>query len=504
MIKFVQYGFVAALLAVTCVPEGKAQGADSSLRWTKAAVGASYVYAGQLKTRTTHEIKASNWLLGCETLDRDMADFHQYKEYLAPLGIKRLRLQAGWAKTEKVKGQYNWEWLDRIIDEALARGCEPWLEASYGNPNYPGGGGVNLSAGIPTSNEAVDAWDRWVEAMVKRYKAKVKEWEVWNEPNFGDNTLNSPEGVAALNIRTAEIIKRIQPEAKISGLSMGHIDTDYADKFFKYVADRKKMRLFDNMTYHDYWYNPDANYGHVLELRRVLDKYAPGMKLRQGENGAPSMGGANRGALGDWNWSELSQAKWNTRRMLSDLGHDIESSILGIIDMNYNQGAPITKLNVKGLIESDSTRRAIRPKLAYYAMQQVTAIFDDNLRRLKSLRPLHNTAAPVPQGEVRYNVSTDRSLAVFGYEHRSTGKQVYTLWMDEAIPGDNKARKDLRVTLMGAVSIDQPVYVDILSGSVWEIPASQWRKDGAKLLINTVPVWDAPILIADKSLITVK
>lgn len=52
------------------------------------------------------------------------------------------------------------------------------------------------------------------------------------------------------------------------------------------------------------------------------------MPLRQGENGAPSEGGPGRGAIGDYNWNELSQAKWDTRRMLGDLGHDIESSVL--------------------------------------------------------------------------------------------------------------------------------------------------------------------------------
>jgi hypothetical protein len=285
---------------------------------------------------------------------------------------------------------------------------------------------------------------------------------------------------------------------------MGHIDTAYADAFFQYIADRKKMHLFDNMAYHDYWYNPDANYLHVVQLRRVLDKYAPKMKLRQGENGAPSMGGANRGALGDWDWSELTQAKWNTRRMLVDLGHDIESSILGIIDMNYSGNAPITRLNVKGLIESDSTRRAIRPKLVYYAMQNVASLFDNSLRRLKTLRYLHNQNGPVPKGEVRYHKNTDRSLAVFGYENLQTGKQVYTLWMDEAIPTDSKTRKDLKITLMGAVNIDQPVYVDIISGTVYDIPSSLWRKEESKMIFDTVPVWDAPILIADKSLIRLK
>lgn len=458
---------------------------------------------GSVKPRSTMEIQSSNWILGCETLDRDMADYHQYKEYLAPLGIKRIRLQAGWAKTEKAKGVYDWKWLDDIINDAVSRGIEPWLETSYGNPVYPGGGGTNLSAGIPTSKEALAAWDKWVEAMVKRYKSKVKEWEVWNEPNFGDNTINSPEAVADLNMRTAAIIKRIQPGAKISGLSMGHIDLKWADAFFKRIAGRKMMHLFDNMTYHDYVYNPDANYPHVAELKEVLEQYSKTVKLRQGENGAPSMGGQGRGALGDWDWSEGTQAKWNTRRMLSDLGHDIECSILGIIDMNYNQNAPIKRLNVKGLIHSDSTRRAIKPKLAYYAMQNVAAIFDNSLQRIKALHPTFNTEAIPPAGEVKYNSGTDRSLSVYGYQKANSGKQLFTIWMNEAIPAESNKTKELRFTLIGA-NIDVPVYVDIITGAVYEIPAKQWKKEGNKLTVEKLPVYDAPILLADKSLITLK
>lgn len=209
-------------------------------------------------------------------------------------------MQAGWAKTEKVKGEYDWSWLDKITNDAAARGFEPWLETAYGNPVYEGGGGIDLSAGIPWSDEALRGWDKWVEALATRYKGKVKDWEVWNEPNFGDNETNQPEKVAELNIRTAEIIKRIQPEARISGLAMGHIDLKYADTFFKVIHEKGKMNLFDNMTYHDYVYNPDSNYGHVEALRKILDRYAPQVKLRQGENGCPSFSGGGRGALGDY------------------------------------------------------------------------------------------------------------------------------------------------------------------------------------------------------------
>ena len=50
---------------------------------------------GTLQPRAVSEIHGSNWTLGCETLDRGFANFDAYKDYLAPLGIKTIRLQGG-------------------------------------------------------------------------------------------------------------------------------------------------------------------------------------------------------------------------------------------------------------------------------------------------------------------------------------------------------------------------------------------------------------------------
>lgn len=455
---------------------------------------------GTVKPRSTSEITASNWLIGCETLDRDFADYDQYKTYIAPLGIKRLRMQAGWDKTEHTKGQYDWAWLDHIINDAHARGLQPWLQTSYGNHNYPGGGGANLGAGMPTSPEALAAWDKWVTALVTRYKDKVVDWEVWNEPNFGDNSVNTPEMTAALNIRTVDIIKRIQPQANVSGLAMGHIDLEYADQFFKVLTQRGKINLFNNFTYHDYTYNPDSHYGKVGQLRAVLDKYAPNIPLRQGENGCPSSPGFGRGALGDYEWSELTQAKWDTRRMLGDLGHDIETSLFGLIEMAYTSG-PIHRLNYKGIIQSDSTKRVIRPKLAYYAVQHITSVFDQSLRRLKRVMHTYNANhVPSRRDEVRYTVNTDRNLAVYGYEHAGTKKQIYTIWADEYMPTESNKTRDLTFSVTNG-NFEQPVYVDILTGGVYDIPVANWSKADGRYTFKNIPIYDAPILIADKSLI---
>ena len=454
---------------------------------------------GTVAPRPAHAGTRSNWLLGCETLDRDFANYDAYKEHLVPLGIRRLRFQAGWAKTEKKRGEYDWAWLDHIVNDATARGLSPWLQFSYGNAIYPGGGGTNLSAGVPSSPEALEAWDRWVTALVTRYRDRVTDWEVWNEPNFGDNTYNTPEAFAALSARSAAIVRKLQPSAKISGLALGHIDYDYAERFFKILSERGQLKLFDNITYHDYVYNPDQHYPKVEKLRTILHKYAPGMPLRQGENGAPSVPYSG-GALGDWAWSEVAQAKWNTRRMLGDLGHDIESSVFTAIEIAYTNG-PINTLNTKGLIKSDATRQALRLKPAYRAVQTVAAIFDDSLRRLPDIHHVFNDKlVPENKEHVLITTSTDRLVATYGYRHRSSGKDVYTLWLADVIPGSDLAKKSYRVGLANA-RFEQPVYVDVISGKVFDIPAKEWSMKDGRAVFTNIPLFDGPILIADKSLV---
>ena len=78
--------------------------------------------AGTLVPRSKPDPKDDQWMIGCEVLDRDFARFSAYKDYLPGLGIRSIRLQGGWAKCEKVKGVYDFAWLDEPVDFALAHG----------------------------------------------------------------------------------------------------------------------------------------------------------------------------------------------------------------------------------------------------------------------------------------------------------------------------------------------------------------------------------------------
>ncbi|MGV8096132.1 MAG: hypothetical protein AB2L24_30130 [Mangrovibacterium sp.] len=154
-----------------------AQFIDTSKDRVKTYLDIPFERIGTIKPRNVNEIEASNWTIGGEVLDRDYARFYSYKEYLPVLGVKKIRLQGGWARTEKQRGIYNWEWLDQIIDYAVNNGLKPWVQTSYGNPVYDNGG-AGLGSRIPVTEEALAGWDRWVEAMVTPYRHKVTEWEI--------------------------------------------------------------------------------------------------------------------------------------------------------------------------------------------------------------------------------------------------------------------------------------------------------------------------------------
>lgn len=433
---------------------------------------------GTIRPRGANEISGSNWTLGCETLDRDFADYQQYKDYLVPLGIKTIRLQGGWAKTEKAKGNYDFGWLDAIIDDARGRGLNILLETDYGNPIYEGGGGWDLAGGFPTSEEALAAWDRWVEAMATRYKGKVRDWAMWNEPDI--NKQHKPEDIAAFNIRTAEIIRRVIPEARIAGLSLASSSPKLLESCLKALAEKGKVDLFHWFIYHGYEFNPDNSYPKVEELKATLAKYSPKAKMRQGENGCPSET-ATKFALSNHPWTEYSQAKWDLRRMLGDLGHGVESSVFTICDFNHTG----REINRKGLLRATPDKKVEKIKLAYYSVQNCVAVFDDALERIEG---------PV------VGVMYEKRTASFAYRNKATGHCLVAAWDNSGTPDDAFATRPAQVVARG-VAILEPVWVDLVSGGIYEIPPDRVLKAGEFTIFKDIPLYDAPVLIAERALV---
>lgn len=451
---------------------------------------------GTLKPKSVNEINDSNWTLGCEVLDRDFADFEAYKELIAPLGVKTIRLQGGWAKCERVKGRYDFAWLDRIIDYARRRGIEILLETGYGNPIYKGGGTPDIAGGFPVSEEALSAWDAWVDALSRHFAGRVRDWAMWNEPDLHiDSPPKTIEEIAAFNVRTAKIIKRNIPQARIGGLSLMREDPVYFESCLKAIGG--DIGLFEWFIYHGYTVAPESAYANVERLKAILAKYSPNARMRQGENGCPSEMGLFFG-LSHIPWSEYSQAKWDMRRMLGDLGHDVASSVFTICDYNHKD----REINLKGLLRANAEKQVIDIKVAYYAVQNVACVFDDTLTRVKD------------------STFGTKDMTISAYEYKKPdGRPVFVFWThaDEVTkvkrhsgkaeyepqfcrPGDSFTMRPV-VFRYGGAPLKNPVWVDMLTGRIYAFPPERQIVHSAGLTFVRVPAYDSPCLLTERSVV---
>ncbi len=452
--------------------------------------GITFPVLGQVAPRHAKDIASSSWSVGAETIDRDFTTYAHFKKYLGPLGAKSVRLQAGWAKCEKVKGVYSWAWLDTIVDDALAQGVQPWLEFNYGNTIYSGGGDTGLGGGFPHSPEALAAWDRWCRALVERYRDRVHQWEVWNEPDLNKDGTATVEAYVDLYIRTAAMVREVQPEGQVWALALAG-NTDYADRFLAGMKARGKLDLIDAITFHGYPRNPDDT-TRVDRLRAIVAKHGRPIPLRQGETGAPSKYQDNF-ALSKISFTETTHAKWNLRRLLAHHAKDVPMNLFSLSDMHYTtasaQGGPdgLLRMNYKGLLATNPDQTVAYAKPSYFAAQTVFALFDDTLRRVSDY-PFTTTAL--------------RDVALSGYARAGDGAQVVALWFHDAPPADANGVSLATFTLKAGKFTD-PVLVDVRTGTVYAIPRDRWTQAAAGAVFRDLPVYDSPVLIAEKSVLQI-
>ncbi len=429
---------------------------------------------GRIRTRSASEIKTSSWSVGCETLDRDYTVYDNYRDYVGPLGAVRARIQAGWAKCEKVKGVYEWAWLDHVIDDLLAQGVRPWVCICYGNPIYPGGGTPHLGGGLPQSEEALAAWERWVRAMVERYRGRVIEWEIWNEPDLGRLEERLPQYVN-LFVRTAETIRSVDPEAKILALAVCSPTSGMIAPFLKELQSLGKLDFVDAITFHGYTRRPEDLYRGVATLQKLVREFDSRIELIQGEAGCPSVEHPIH-ALAKYPWTEYSQPKWYLRRMLGDYSHGLRSSVFSIVDIRY----PEVSLSM-GLLRANDHKKVLYKKPAYFAVQHTMTVFDSSVQT---------------GGPVTFSSSADRSVRVLAF--RKAGQPLLAIWFDDGVPSDSLEWALVELSVEG-VTFHEPVFLELITGRAYELPSACYRQEESRSILKNLPIWDSPILILERT-----
>lgn len=470
---------------------------------------------GRLPSKKSIDVKHSILGIGFETLDRDTFDPRKTIPFLAESGIKFARCQTGWMKCEKVPGQYDFGWLDEVVDSLAAAGIETWFSLSFGHPVHtpaakyeeawreangklvPGWargwvGEVPLYHG----EKGMNAWKAYVRALCHHFRGRVRRFEIWNEPEAfwthdGVPLREMPLAEKAKDYtrfvaQTAEVVRAGIPDAQIIAV-VAQTGTGY----IKALGENGLADVIDVFSYHFYGPVPEEFCeARVANLRANLVPTDPAKKIRiwQGESGRAS----GRSALFSFP-TELAQAKFLTRRNLIDLVCGAElSSIFTVTDFlcYYADGRD----QYYGIIDAKNNCG----KLAYYAMQGMGWLFDGLENAPDNFCAFRPEAWQAFEPRAPYRIEA--------HSFRRNGKPVFAFWTPEHVElSAATVHGSIYMLMNESEKFEHPVVIDPIRRNVWLLKdgVAETTSEGGNFLgtlrIRHFPVTDCPLFLADAS-----
>lgn len=465
---------------------------------------------GQLPYKPSSEIPFSRLGIGFEKLDRAVFDPEKAYDMVSRIGIKKIRLQSGWQRTEKQKGVYDFAWLDDIVDNLTRRGMEPWLCLCYGNPLYTPLAEVVFGAvGCPPVNteEEMTAWLNYVKAVTEHYRGKISFYEIWNEPDCpyswkhfdGEvkDLLRDAHEYGLFSEATAHAIKAVDASACVS-INVAHID----DLSFlsNTLAAGDLPHAIDAVTYHNYTANDRRRTEFVCAIRRLVDSYNPALLLVQGESGAQSRSDGH-GAMHHFAWTPEKQTKMLLRTLLQDLYCRVAfTSYFSTMDMvealhgRVDNKASYLDYGYFGVISAmfDEDGRATgnyTEKPSYYALSALCSLFAGDA---------------VPDTSLFYSREVLNSRRMAGKDCDDETIRIYPFKLDDgthALAYWN-ATQLLTCAYEGTITLSlraDPAslrLVDLRDGGIYALPESMIEHRGGDFLrLVNLPITDCPLAL---------
>jgi polysaccharide biosynthesis protein PslG len=181
------------------------------------------------------------------------------------VGFNWVKQQVQWSDTESPKGTYNWDELDRIVNDCNAAGVNLMLSVVR-SPSWATAAGM----GLPDNPQ--DLQD-FMKVLAGRYNGRVKAYEIWNEVNLGNETGPAhwhPEvyaqvlkagyvGVKAGDPNAVVISGALTPTGVYNDAAIE--DTYYLDQLYQW-NNGEIRNYFDvaGMHPYGYWNPPDSMY----------------------------------------------------------------------------------------------------------------------------------------------------------------------------------------------------------------------------------------------------
>ena len=192
-----------------------------------------------------------------------------------PFGSWRLwDAYVGWAQLEPAKGNWDFSKLDRYVAMASITKVDVLLPLAM-TPNWASARPAEASPYKPGNSAEparLDDWANYVSTVAQRYKGRIKNYEIWNEPSDRSHYSGDIPTLVRLTCEAKRVLKQIDPNINVvSPASAGggrHID--YLDQFLR--AGGKDC--VDTIAHHFYVFkeSPEAMVPLIRQVRSVMQK----------------------------------------------------------------------------------------------------------------------------------------------------------------------------------------------------------------------------------------
>ncbi len=429
--------------------------------------------------------EGSKLCLGLECLERDLWEFEPVLPLIAASGVRQVRLQSGWQKTETSEGVYDFRWLDRIVDCLLAVKIRPFLCLCYGNRLYceqpekcPAlqNGGVGHFPVV--SERERRAWQDYVSATVAHFRGRIDQYEIWNEPDvsvFCRVDMPWQDAYMELVRLTAPVIRGMDPGAKIITCTaqFGAVDG---------LLEKGLGEYTDVHSFHGYTFYPEISTGESKRNRiSHLRNRAPNLRFWRGEAGCPSYNDPkSHGALSNIRASEIKQAKFLLRHLLCDLeNEDIElTSYFHAYDFMHFSGQCRYHY---GLIRHEGLSR----KPSFACFQVLNHLFD------QKVAPVYDRKLSFAQKQTE-DLDHSLLLSLHFSSFQKNGSIFFAYYLPLPIE-DDLCLHTVRLTLpyLGE-QLRDPIILDPYTGTLYRV------SDPCEF---EAPLTDYPVFILDRHMI---
>lgn len=456
---------------------------------------------GTLRPQAPSAHAASRLGIGFEKLDRAVFDPEKAYDKLAAIGVKWVRIQSGWQRTERAPGVYDFAWLDSVVDNLIARGMRPWICLCYGNELYDDLAKTVFGAvGCPPihTEEQRTAWRNYVVATAAHFRGRVSDYEIWNEPDgrhCWKTGVNATE-LGEFTVATADAVREGNPDAYIIG---GVVCKNVCGFLAKALETTGMANAIDAISYHEYVFDESLVDQKVRAIRGLANLHNPKLEIIQGESGTQSRAGGH-GALKIGAWTPDKQARLLLRHLTADLLAGVKfTSYFTCVDMiealNGTVGDKSTYLDYGyfGVLGADFDENGVStgdytPKPSYYALQNLNSVLGGNLVNLD----LPITIIPESAPHTGYAPALAAPDVTYGGFRLDNGAYAVAYWYPTNLMTSTYQGS---ITMQSAIPGDVHL-VDPMDGSVYTLPEDILTDDDfGHCILKNIPIKDYPMFL---------